>query len=72
MDELEEKRLDKLRDQLFDDLLEVSEKAQKLGVQHVAWIGLGFFSQMTRDCAPSKKEAKEFIKEAVKLLKPRF
>ena len=69
MNELKKKREEKLVDQLFEDLLDITEKAKDLGVQQIGWHGLGFFAHMIRDCAPSKSEAKHFIKHAVKKYK---
>tara|TARA_R100000773_G_C4220832_1_gene119603 strand:+ start:654 stop:866 length:213 start_codon:yes stop_codon:yes gene_type:complete len=66
MNELEKKREEKLVDQLFKDLLDVTAKARDLGAQQIGWHGLGFFAQMIRETAPSKSEAKHFIKHAVK------
>jgi len=63
------KAKEKINDELFYDLCDVTEKAQDLGVPHVVYVGIQFFTQMALDCAPNKKEAKELIKDAIKNVK---
>lgn len=60
---------DKIREQLFDDLLDVTEKAQDLGITQVVWMGITFFTQMAIDCAPSVTDARHLISQATKSVK---
>ena len=60
---------DKIREQLFDGLLDVTEKAQDLGITQVVWMGITFFTQMAIDCAPSVTDARHLISQATKSVK---
>tara|TARA_R100000935_G_C2835861_1_gene168034 strand:- start:1823 stop:2038 length:216 start_codon:yes stop_codon:yes gene_type:complete len=60
---------DELRAELYEDLLDLTEKAQDLGVPEVVWFGITFFTQVALDCAPSVKEGRHLVKEAVKTVR---
>ena len=60
---------DKIRDQLFDDLLDATEKAQDLGITQLVWMGITFFTQMAIDCAPTVTDARHLINQATKSVK---
>jgi len=60
---------DKLRTELYKDLLDLTEKAQDLGVQELVWFGISFFTQMALDCAPSVKAGRHLVKEAAKTVR---
>tara|TARA_B100000927_G_scaffold284096_1_gene272584 strand:+ start:883 stop:1128 length:246 start_codon:yes stop_codon:yes gene_type:complete len=60
---------DKIRDELFDDLLDATEKAQELGVPQVIWMGITFFTQMAVDCAPTVTDARHLVSQATKSVK---
>ena len=63
------KAKEKIHDEFFYDLYYVTEKAKDLGMPHVVYVGIKFFTQIALDCAPNKKEAKELIKNAMKKVK---
>lgn len=60
---------DELRTELYKDLIDLTEKAQDLGVPELVWFGISFFTQMALDCAPSVKEARHLVKEAAKTVR---
>ena len=60
---------DKLRTELYKDLLDLTEKAQDLGVQELVWFGISFFTQIALDCAPSVKAGRYLVKEATKTVR---
>jgi len=57
---------DKIRQRLYEDLLDATENAQKLGVQELVWFGISFFTQMAIDCAPTVREGRKLVREASK------
>ena len=57
---------DKIRQRLYEDLLDATENAQKLGVQELVWFGISFFTQMAIDCAPNVREGRKLVREASK------
>tara|TARA_Y100000114_G_scaffold139581_1_gene143732 strand:- start:82 stop:330 length:249 start_codon:yes stop_codon:yes gene_type:complete len=60
---------EEIHDQLWFDLLDVTEKAQELGIPHVVQLGIQFFTRMALDCAPDEVEALGIVMEAVKVTK---
>ena len=60
---------DKIRDELFDNLLDATEKAQDLGIPQVVRMGITFFTQMAIDCAPTVTDARHLISQATKSVK---
>ena len=60
---------EEIHDQLWFDLLDVTEKAQELGIPHVVHLGIQFFTRMALDCAPDEVEALGIVMEAVKVTK---
>lgn len=60
---------EKKHDEFFYDLCDITEKAQDLGVPHMVYVGIQFFTQMALDCAPSVKDGKDLIKDAMKSVK---
>ncbi len=60
---------DKIRDELFDDLLDATEKAQDLGVPQVVWMGITFFTQMALDCAPTVTDGRHLVSQATRSVK---
>jgi len=65
----EENIAEEIHNQLWFDLLEVTEKAQELGVPHVVHLGTQFFTRMALDCAPDEVEALGIVMEAIKVTK---
>ena len=65
----EENIAEEIPNQLWFDLLEVTEKAQELGVPHVVHLGTQFFTRMALDCAPNEVEALGIVMEAIKVTK---
>ena len=55
---------DELRTELYKDLIDLTEKAQDLGVPELVWFGISFFTQMALDCAPSVKDGRKLVKDA--------
>ena len=66
-----EKELTKkeMHDKVFEGLLDLTEKYQKLGIVHMVYMGINFFTQMAVDCAPSSKEGKTMVKDVIKEVK---
>ena len=62
-------RKDKIRERLFEDLLDAVQDAQRLDVQEVVWHGICFFTQMAVDCAPTEADGKKLVREASKSVK---
>jgi len=62
-------RKDKIRERLFEDLLDTVQDAQRLDVQEVVWHGICFFTQMAVDCAPTEADGKKLVREASKSVK---
>lgn len=62
-------RKDKIRERLFEDLLDITEDAQRLDVQEVVWLGISFFTQMAVDCAPTVADGRKLVREASKSVK---
>lgn len=62
-------RKDKIRERLFEDLLDITEDAQRLGVQEVVWHGISFFTQMAVDCAPTVADGRRLVRDASKSVK---
>jgi hypothetical protein len=60
---------DKIRERLFEDLLDTVEDAQRLDVQEVVWHGICFFTQMAIDCAPTVADGRKLVREASKSVK---
>jgi len=60
---------DKIRERLFEDLLDTVQDAQRLDVQEVVWHGICFFTQMAVDCAPTEADGKKLVREASKSVK---
>ena len=57
---------EKTHEDLWLDLLTVTEEAQELGVPHIVYVGIQFFTQMALDCAPDEQEAYGMILTAIK------
>ena len=62
-------RKDKIRERLFEDLLDTVQDAQRLDVQEVVWHGISFFTQMAIDCAPTVADGRRLVREASKSVK---
>lgn len=62
-------RKDKIRERLFEDLLDTVQDAQRLDVQEVVWHGICFFTQMAVDCAPTEADGKKLVRDASKSVK---
>ena len=62
-------RKDKIRQRLFEDLLDITEDAQRLGVQEVVWHGISFFTQIAVDCAPTVADGRRLVRDASKSVK---
>ena len=60
---------DKIRERLFEDLLDTVQDAQRLDVQEVVWHGISFFTQMAVDCAPTEADGKKLVRDASKSVK---
>jgi|TARA_R110001599_G_scaffold331133_1_gene545793 hypothetical protein len=60
---------DKIRTQLYVDLVAATEKAKALGVQEIVWFGITLFTQIALDCAPSVKAGRYLVKEAAKTVR---
>jgi hypothetical protein len=60
---------DKIRERLFEDLLDTVQDAQRLDVQEVVWHGICFFTQMAVDCAPTEADGKKLVRDASKSVK---
>ena len=60
---------DKIRERLFEDLLDTVQDAQRLGVQEVVWHGISFFTQMAIDCAPTVADGRRLVRDASKSVK---
>ena len=54
-----------LHENLTEDLFDATEKSQDLGVPHIAYLGISFFTKMVICCAPSEEEALDLVKEIV-------
>jgi len=61
--------LKKIHDELFFGLCDLTEKYEELGVVHMIYIGIEFYTKMAVDCAPSEKEGKEIVNEIIDLVK---
>ena len=55
-----------VHNKLFFDLCNITEESKILGIPHIVYMGIQFFTQMAIDCAPNKKEALELINDTVK------
>lgn len=66
-----EKKLthEEMHHKVFEGLLDLSEKYQQLGIVHMVYIGISFFTQMAVDCAPSKKEGIATVNEIISFVK---
>ena len=62
-------RKDKIRERLFEDVLDTVEDAQRLDVQEVVWHGICFFPQMAIDCAPTVADGRRLVRDASKSVK---
>lgn len=60
------RKLTKIHNNLYDDLWDVTEKAEPLGALHIIAQGLMFFMDMAAHCAPSELEARRLIKSTTK------
>ena len=60
------RKLAKIHNNLYDDLWDVTEKAEPLGAPHIITQGLIFFMDMAAHCAPSEFEARRLIKFTTK------
>lgn len=58
-----ERKLEKIHNNLYEDLWDVTEKAEPLGAPHIIVQGLLFFMDMAAKCAPNEFEARRLIKE---------
>lgn len=58
-----ERNLEKIHNNLYEDLWDVTEKAEPLGVPHIIAQGLLFFMDMAAQSAPNEFEARRLIKE---------
>lgn len=58
-----ERNLEKIHNNLYEDLWDVTEKAEPLGVPHIIVQGLLFFMDMAAQSAPNEFEARRLIKE---------
>ena len=58
-----ERKLEKIHNNLYEDLWDVTEKAEPLGVPHIIVRGLLFFMDMAAKCALNELEARRLIKE---------
>ena len=45
---------EKIHNQLWFDLCDVTEKAGELSVPHIVHMGIQFFTRMALDCAPNE------------------
>ena len=57
---------EEMHDKVFEGLCDLAEKYQELGIAHMVYIGISFFTQMAVDCAPSEKEGKSMVKDVIK------
>ena len=57
---------EEIHDQLWFDLLDVTEKAQELGIPHVVHLGIQFFTRMALDCAPDEVEGLGIVMDSVR------
>lgn len=58
-----------MHDKVFLGLCDLTEKYQELGVVHMIYIGISFFTQMAVDCAPSSKLGKAMVRDVIKEVK---
>tara|TARA_R100001244_G_scaffold117927_1_gene87737 strand:- start:1052 stop:1270 length:219 start_codon:yes stop_codon:yes gene_type:complete len=58
-------------DKFFYDLCDAAESAAEGGIEvpHAVFVGIQFFTQMALDCAPSVKDGRDLIKDAMKGVK---
>ena len=66
-----EKKLthEEMHTKVFDGLCDLSEQYQELGIVHMVYIGINFFTQMAVDCAPSSKLGKAMVRDVIKEVK---
>ena len=58
-----------MHDKVFLGLLALTEKYQELGIVHMIYIGIEFYTKMAVDCAPSPKIGKAMVKDIIKKVK---
>ena len=53
-------------------LLDLCDTAKEsgLGVPHIVFLGIQFFTQLAVDCAPNEAEGRKLVKEAAEEVKP--
>ena len=56
-------------DKFYYDLCDVTDDAENLSVPYIVYLGIGFFTQMAVDFAPTEKEGKKMVRELVTIIK---
>lgn len=65
----EQQRLENLHNEFGMGLCDLTEKAEDLGVIHIAHVGIAFFTQMALDCAPTLKDGRKLVRETIRTVK---
>tara|TARA_R110001606_G_scaffold381882_1_gene543353 strand:- start:34 stop:261 length:228 start_codon:yes stop_codon:yes gene_type:complete len=61
--------LKEMHNKLLLGLCDLTDKYQELGVVHMIYIGIDFYTKMAVDSAPSEKEGKEIVNEIIDLVR---